>query len=164
MFIVKMRKGEFRFPLWLSRQPILCLWLCSTCRPPDYQRYTTYNGGRSIDAHFQDLVGCVTMFFLSMKAANRSKTHCEVPMSIFQNQQSHIWMRPYMSNLICRTVDWNWWAQPYVANHVGWWVWVWAWPVWSHRVGIWVRSGTEPTSFCGLNTDCKQVTPPRCVH
>ena len=38
---------------------------------------------RSVDTHFQDVVGRVSMLVLHIKAANTSKMNCDVPMLIF---------------------------------------------------------------------------------
>jgi len=59
MFNFEMGLSFFRFLFVLWRRLILCLWLCVTCRPPDYPIYVTSNRWRSVDAHFQDGVGII---------------------------------------------------------------------------------------------------------
>ena len=74
-----MRHGAFLFLFCLHRQPIIRLWLFATCRTPYYPRYTTNNRWRSVDAHFQDGAGCISLSLLPIKAANNSfSTVCNV--------------------------------------------------------------------------------------
>jgi len=61
-----------------------CIWPVA---PPDYPSYMTNNHWCSVDAHFQDAVGSVCLFVLIMKVANTSKMDCDLPMSIFYDQQ-----------------------------------------------------------------------------
>ena len=81
-----------------------CIWPVT---PPDYPRYMTNNCWHSIEAHFDDVVGHMCLFGLINNAANTLNMDCDVPMSIFYDQQWHIWMRPDMCNPICGTGDWN---------------------------------------------------------
>jgi len=81
--IMKIGQGMFRFLIFLYRRPLLRLWLSGTYCPPDYPKYATTNHWRSVDAHFQDGVGCTSLFCLIVKAANRSTKDSNVPMSIF---------------------------------------------------------------------------------
>jgi hypothetical protein len=70
--IVMMRQGVFHILFCLWRQPILRCWLSATFRPPGYPRYVAKNCWRSIDAHFHDGAGSVSLFVLPIKAANTS--------------------------------------------------------------------------------------------
>jgi len=60
--ISKMGQRVFRFLFLLKWWPIVCLWLCVSCRPPDYPGYMTNNCWRSVGAHFQNVVGRVCPF------------------------------------------------------------------------------------------------------
>jgi len=76
--IVMMWQGEFRLLCFLFRRPILRLWLSATYHPADYPRYMSNNCWRSIDAHFQDGVGPVSLFVANIKAANTLKKDSDV--------------------------------------------------------------------------------------
>jgi len=67
-----MGHGAFHFHFCLLRQPILCLWLCATYRPTDYPRYMTKNCWHSVDAHFHNGAGSVSLSVFPIKAANTS--------------------------------------------------------------------------------------------
>jgi len=70
MLIFKMELGVCHFLFCLWRQPIIRLWLWETCHSPDYPRYMTKNCGRSVNAHFQDGAGSVSLNHLPIQAAN----------------------------------------------------------------------------------------------
>jgi hypothetical protein len=70
MLILVMGQGAFNFLFCLSRQPILSLWLYATCCYTDCPRYMTKNRWRSVDAHFHDGAGSVSLFLLPIEAAN----------------------------------------------------------------------------------------------
>jgi hypothetical protein len=70
--ILKMGPEGFDFHFCLYRQPIISIWWCATCCPPDYPWYTTNNCQRSIDAHFPDGEGRVLQSILPTKAAKKS--------------------------------------------------------------------------------------------
>jgi len=130
---------------------MLCIWLCVTCRPADEPRFMTNNRWRSVDAHFQDVVGHLLVFILITKAAKTSKLNCNLPMSKIYNYRYHIWIHPWLWNTKCRIRDWNRWVLQHPANPAGWPVGVWVWPIQSQRVGIVDGSGTKPTRCWGPN-------------
>jgi len=77
--IFMMGQIAFHFLFCQERQPILRVWLFATCRPPDYRKYMTKNGWRSIDAHCHDGAGSVSLSLLSIKAASTSfMTSCNL--------------------------------------------------------------------------------------
>jgi len=77
--IFKMGQGVFHFLFCQSGQPILHLWLCTTCRPTDYPRSTTNNRCPSVDAHVHDSAGRVLPFVLHRKGARNSyMTDCNL--------------------------------------------------------------------------------------
>jgi len=80
--ILKLMQGTFTFLFFLWRWPILCLWLCGTSHPSEYPGYMTNPSWWSVDAHFQEGVGCAPLFVLINKEANTSKTDSTVPKSI----------------------------------------------------------------------------------
>jgi len=77
--VLKMGQEAFHFHICLYRQPIISLWQCATCRPPDYPWYMTNNCWLSIDAHFHDGAWRVLQSILPIKAAKDSfMTDCSL--------------------------------------------------------------------------------------
>jgi len=77
--IFKMRQGAFHFLFGLSRQPILRLWLYTTCHSSDYPRYMTNNLWHSIDAHCHDGARRVLQSVSPIKVAENSfMTNCHL--------------------------------------------------------------------------------------
>jgi len=67
-----MGQGAFLFLFCLYREPKIRLWLFATCQTPYYPRYTTNNHLRSVDTHFHDGVGSVSLCLLRIQAAKHS--------------------------------------------------------------------------------------------
>jgi len=68
--ISKMGQGGYCNVFYLSKCLIIPLWLYATYRQTDYPGCMTKNCWHCVDAHFQDEVGSVLLWFLSIKAAN----------------------------------------------------------------------------------------------
>jgi hypothetical protein len=81
--IFKMGYGACSSHYYTKRLPIQSFWLRATSRPPDYPWYTTSNCRRSVDTHFQEVVGHVPLVIFNILVAGTSKTVSYVPLSIF---------------------------------------------------------------------------------
>jgi hypothetical protein len=107
--ILKMGQEAFHFYFCLKRQPIISLWQCATCRPPDYPWYLTNNCWRSIDAHFHDGAERVLQSVLTIKAAKND--------SMTDYSLSEVWFpRTHdQQSLMLRWRSFSWWGRGGIA-------------------------------------------------
>ena len=83
--IFRMGQQACHFPIWLYMRPILQLWTSAFNCQSDYPQCKTRNHWHTIDSHFQDGVGSVSLLFLIIKAASTWEKDKDVAKSLFCN-------------------------------------------------------------------------------
>jgi len=106
--IFRMGQWASHILFYLYRRPLLRLWMLATNRHSDYPTHNTNNRWPSLDAHFQDGVGNMSLFVLVINAANTLQKIMQHGCQYFVIITGISECDHQSTHLKCRTGDWNW--------------------------------------------------------